>query len=316
VIHPEQTATQTKILLEYIRVGGIRDEMHLSWKSAAILLLLNFSLISHGQGTKTSPASVPYTLTRSLPSALSGNWHLAGVNSRRVGEWRLPFLSFAIEADGNRLDGQGDILAGCQDSPLMRGGTTYFTGKIASDGTFEADNYKSPSKVRLSIHGTVPAPGDSTWQGTYTLKNLSTESDCILDESSAFTATRYASFTGTFSGTITNSQLGTSYAVTFQVTQGEPGSYSEMGVRIPLGAQITVFGLPCSTRGTATKTRTNQIRGDEFFLTFTMDDGALLHLDGNRFLEDSGESTITNVGMLVEGGRCDGAIGSGTFTLR
>lgn len=289
--------------------------MQLSWKSATIALLLNVSLISHGQATKTSPSSLPYTRSKNLSSPLSGNWHLSGVNSRR-GDWRPPFLSFAIEADGEEIHGQGDIVAACQNSSQISGGSAYFTGQIASDGTFEANNYKDLSHVKLSIHGTVPAPRDTSWQGTYTIKNLSTEPPCILDESGAFTATRYAPFTGTYSGSFTDSRFGAALAVTVEVIQGEPGDYSGVGFRIPLGGQITVVGLSCFRSGTATSSRTNETRGDEFWLTFSMEDGALLHLNGNRFLEDSEESTIKNASLIVEGGRCSGAGGVSTLTLR
>ena len=73
--------------------------MCVSWKSAAILLLLNFWLVFYGQGTHTSVTSLPYTQRKSLSSPLNGNWHLTGVNSHLIAERQLPFLSFAIEAD-------------------------------------------------------------------------------------------------------------------------------------------------------------------------------------------------------------------------
>ena len=160
-----------------------------------------------------------------------------------------------------------------------------FTGEIAPDGTFAFDDYKTIYDYQFSIHGTVPQFGDTSWQGTYTLKNLfSTEPNCIVDESGTFTATKYPPFTGTYSGTFTGTEA--SVAVTVQITQGEPGRYSRLGYAIPLGGQITVFGSPCFTRGTVTNRRGSLIEGDHFFLTFSMDDGALLHLYGDRFRED------------------------------
>jgi hypothetical protein len=288
--------------------------MQVSWKLAALALLLNFSLVTHGQGVETSPPSSPYTKLKSLSSALNDNWHLTGVYSDRPGVSRLPFLSFAIEADETKIHGQGHVLAGCQNSRQFLG-ANFFTGQIASDGTFEANNYNDLSHLKFSIHGTMPSPGDTTWQGTYTLKSLSTEPGCIVDESGAFTATKYTPFAGTYYGTFTNRGIGTASAVTVQVIQGEPGMYSEMGFSIPLGGQITVVGLPCFRSGTATNKRTNRILGDEFWLTFSMEDGALLHLSGHRFQEDSGESTIENTIMSVEGGRCNGVL-VGTLTLR
>jgi hypothetical protein len=232
-----------------------------------------------------------------------------------MARWQPPFLSLAIEVDGDKLYGQGNVVAGaaCQDGWHFGGGTTHFAGRIASDGTFEAK--ADTQRFRYSIHGTVPAPGDTSWQGTYAIKSNSAESDCT-DESGVFTATRYAPFTGRYSGIFT---LNGSVAVTVQVTQGEAGNYVREGFRIPLGGQITVLGMSCFTHGTATNMRTNAVEGDHFWLTFLMDDGALLHLDGDRFLEDSGESTIKNVVMVVEGGRCGGAnglAGLGTLTLQ
>ena len=278
--------------------------MRVSWKSAAAALLLSVPVISHGQSIETPVSSSPYAKLKSLSSPLNGNWHLTGVYSDRPGVSRLPFLSFAIEADETKIHGQGHVLAGCQNSRQGLG-AKFFTGQIASDGTFEADNYNDLSHLKFSIHGTMPSPGDTTWQGTYTLKSLSTEPDCIVDESGTFTATKYTRFAGTYSGTFTGNRFRRGVDVTVQVAQGEPGSYFPLGFAIPLGGQITVVGLPCFRTGTATNKRTNRIQGDEFWLTFSMEDGALLHLSGNRFQEDSGESTVKNVSMSVEGGRCE-----------
>jgi hypothetical protein len=144
--------------------------MQVSWKLAALALLLNFSLVTHGQGAETSPSSSPYTKLKSLSSALNGNWHLTGVYSDRPGVSRLPFLSFAIEADETKIHGQGHVFAGCQNSRQGLG-ANFFTGQIASDGTFEANNYNDLSHLKFSIHGTMPSPGDTTWQGAYTLKS-------------------------------------------------------------------------------------------------------------------------------------------------
>ena len=298
------------------RMAGNKKIMQASWKLAALALLLNFSVVSHGQDAKTAPSSSsPYTKLKSLSSALNGNWHLTGVYSGRPGgRSRLPFLSFAIEADETKIYGQGHVSAECQNSQ-QRLGAEYFTGRIASDGTFEANNYNDLSHLKFSIHGTMPAPGDTTWQGTYTLKSLSTEPDCIVDESGAFTATKYAPFSGTYSGTMTGNRFGKGegVAVSAQVTQDEPGSYTELGFSIPMGGQITVVGLPCFRSGTATEKRTNRVEGDRFWLTFSMEDGALLHLSGNRFQEDSDESTIKDAVMSVEGGRCEDGL-AGTLT--
>jgi len=290
--------------------------MRVSWKSAAILLLLNFSLVFYGHGMQTSVTSLPYTQRKSLSSPLNGNWHLTGVNSHLIVERQLPFLSFAIEADGSKIYGQGNILIGCENSWRIRGGgTVTITGEIAPDGTFEADDYKTTSDYQFSIHGTVPQSGDTSWHGTYTLKNLfTTEPNCIFHESGAFTATKYPPFTGTYTGTLNYSSSGTSLAVTLQITQAEPGDYSQLGFAIPLGAQITVFGSACFTRGTVTSlVGGSLIEGDKFFSPFSMDDGALFHLSGERFLGGSSESTI-DVSLGVNGGQCDGETWSGTLT--
>lgn len=53
------------------------------------------------------------------------------------------------------------------------GGTVSFTGQIASDGTFEANDYKTLYEAQFSIRGTVPAPVATAWEGTYDVKNLS-----------------------------------------------------------------------------------------------------------------------------------------------
>ena len=301
--------------LQCLCAGEMGRNMQTGWKAAAITLLLNFSLLSHGQDPEAPLSSIPYTKFKSLSSsALNGNWHITGMNAL-WGRGRLPFLSLAIEVDEDKLYGQGSFTATCQDGWHMAGGDLHFTGRIASDGTFEANADRH--QIRYSIHGTAPAPGDTSWQGTYSMKNLSAESDCILDESEVFTATAYTPFSGTYSGTLThNGDRATGVAVRVEVTQGEAGDYVREGFSIPLGGQITVLGVPCFTHGTATNTRTNAIWGDLFWLTFVTEDGVLLHLDGNRFFDESDESTIKNAVMSVEGGRCGGLIWAGTLTLR
>lgn len=279
------------------------------------MLLLNFSLPSHAQDPQAPSLSIPYTRFRSISSsALNGNWHITGMNAP-IGRWRLPFLSLAMEVDEDKLYGQGYPVAACQDPQRFAGGgPLHFTGRIASDGIFEANAERN--QIRYSIQGRVPAPGDGSWQGTYSMKTLSAESDCILDESGVFTATTYTPFTGRYSGILTHDEdRATGVAVTVQVKQGEAGNYVREGFSIPLGGQITVFGVPCFTQGTATNMRTNAIQGDHFWLTFLTEDGALLHLSGERFFDESDESTIKNAVMSVEGGRCEG-IWAGTLTLR
>jgi hypothetical protein len=313
VTRPEQAALKLKTPLQCLCIAEIGEIMQSAWKAAAITLLLYFSLFSHGQGPEAPSSSIPYTKFKSLSSALNGNWHLMGMNAP-MSRWRLPFLSLAIEVDEDKLYGRGNFIAACQDRRHLAGGTIVFTGRIASDGTFEANADRK--QIRYSIRGTMPAPGDTSWQGSYAMKNLSAESDCILDESGVFTATRYTPFTGTYSGILThNEDRATGVAVTVQVTQGEAGEYVRQGYSIPLGGRITVFGVPCFTHGTATNTRDNSIQGDHFFLTFSTEDGALLHLSGERFFDESDESTIKDAVMTVEGGRCGGGWG-GTLALR
>ena len=291
------------------------DKMQTGWRAAAITLLLNFSLLSHGQGPEPPSPSIPYTKFKELSSStLSGNWHITGMNAS-MARWRLPFWSLAIVVDQDKLYGRGDFVAACQDQRHFAGGTISFTGRIAADGTFEANADRN--KIRYSIRGTMPAPGDATWQGTYVMKNVSAGSDCNLDESGVFTATRYSPFNGTYSGIFTrNDDRATSVAVTVQVTQGEAGGYSREGFIIPLGGHVTVVGVPCFTQGTATAMQQNDVEGDLFWLKFVADDGALLHLSGNRFFDNSDGSVIKDVSMIVQGGRCDGLSWAGTLTLR
>jgi hypothetical protein len=185
-------------------------------------------------------------------------------------------------------------------------------GEIAADGTFEA--HSSPQYVggtpQLVIRGTVPAPGANAWSGAFTLVNPPTRTNCIYDESAAFTATRYPAFTGTYSGSIGGKALGAHPAVTIQVVQGNPG-HSSRDFLIPLSGQITVVGSPCFSTGTTTSKRNNEIQGDSASLSFKMDDGSVLHLFGTPF----GDPKMSKfwIHVDVEGGPCDHARAEGAL---
>jgi len=251
-------------------------------------------------------------------SPLNGNWHLTGIDSHEMGRSKFPFLAFSIEADRDQLHGRSLVRADCRNMAGNFGATLYLVGQIAPDGTFEAHSDPAfTGNPQLTIHGAVPAPGATAWSGSYTLKNSPTSPDCIFEQSSAFTATKYPPFTGAYSGAVVGNGLGAHTTLTIQVTQGEPVPSSRGYWLIPLSGQITVAGSSRFSAGTATKATSeglSHIDGNSAALSFLMDDKSVLHLYASPF-EEPRKPTVW-IRVSVKGGQCDHASADGILKPR
>jgi hypothetical protein len=287
-----------------------------------LLVLCMFSAIcaSYGQDAGTTSAQTPGappTKVNDLYLALNGNWHITGIfyspTDTRV---KLPFISLSMVVDGDKLYTQGQARAECENG--VSGNSAEgapLVGMIAPDGTFEA--HFSPAYRHgpvLIIHGTVPAPGATSWSGTYTFKNSPERQNCIFDRSGAFTATRYPPFTGTYSGAIGGKGFEPGTTVTITTIQGEPGPDARGGFNIPLDGQITVSGSSCFSTGTVSKKRTSTVVGDQANLTFKMNDGSVLLLAAFPFSDPKKGTVWTHI--EVEGGQCDHLYWQGVLARR
>ena len=249
-------------------------------------------------------------------SALNGNWHIAGTEFFQ----QYPLLTLALVVSGNTVYGSGDVGVNCSGSGSSVGSSLSVTGQIASDGSFLLTNSASPlDSIQVAIQGKVPAAGSKSWAGTFTLTNAVTQTLCVFNVSSDFVATAYAPLDGTYDGTLAGQGPGPGITVATQISQGVFTSFPRQSplppiYYIPLSATITVSGSPCFTSGTPSNDFLNSIGGNSFALSYAMNDGSTLLVNG--WFTDSSESTLQLEVVTVIGGKCNGADYSGTLTRR
>lgn len=273
------------------------------------LLILLLTLTSCG----VNSAPTPYT-------GLTGNWNLAAYRP----DTGIPGISFALFQNGTQLTATGDVTTPCAfythalvESLLI---PVQMTGTLANDGSFTLT--EPVQTIAGTIQITIQAKSTSSgWNGTYSITGASNLQTCgIASSSGTFTEQTIAPLTGTYTGitpfyTFTGGSTTVTQVPTSMVlTQGQPSAVPGSSVisYIPLTGTISVQGLSCFTHGsTVAATPTlSQIGGDEFTLTFTMDDGSTLTAVGGM-----NDSTGSEFGakFTVSGGSCDGMYGWGSL---
>jgi hypothetical protein len=269
-----------------------------TWK----IFLLPLLLLSSGLTSCVEPPLKSY-------AAIDGNWHIAGTEGTYgFLPVQSPLLTFAIGVIGNNINASGDVGVNCLNGGAI-GGSMSLTGQIASDGTFLLSNSAVPlDSIQITIKGTIPAEGATTWSGSYTVTNAASETSCSFNASSDFVADLYPSLSETYSGTLTGSGLGSGITVTTQITQGAFTSASlvpslPLMFFTPLSATITVSGSSNLTSGTTTSSQipvaSNRVTGDLFALTYLMNDGSKLNLSG--WITDSAGTSLHVVATPFSG---------------
>ncbi len=250
-------------------------------------------------------------------AAINGILHISGTEGTfGFLPVQSPLLTFAIGVIGNNIYASGDAGVNCSNGGAI-GGSMSLTGQIATDGTFLLSNSAVPlDSIQITINGTIPAEGATTWSGSYTVTNAASETSCSFNASSDFVADLYPSLNGTYSGTLTGSGLGSGITVTTQITQGAFTSATlapsmPLMFFTPLSATITVSGSPNLTSGTTNSSQiqagSSRVTGDLFALTFLMNDGSKLNLSGA--ITDSAGTSLQVVSTPFSG-----INGSGTLT--
>lgn len=285
----------------------------------ALCLLLSLFLASCGGILNFSSTSNPN-------STLEGNWHLIGEGSLIFGDQQFPLLTLALFVDGTTVYGSGDVGLNCAQPGTSWGGSLEVVGQIAADGTFSLASSSPLDSIQVAIQGKAPTQGATTWNGSYILSNGTTGFGCTINQSGTFTATQYPQFKGTYAGTIPIASLSASgrrvnsdWNFTLQVTQDPVTTIPRRAplppiFYFPLTSTISVSGSPCFTSGTISSNWVNDIAGDSFNLSYTMNDGSTLQLSGT--FSDQTESKMELEIVSVIGGSCNDDFGSGTLALQ
>ncbi len=282
-------------------------------KVLGIIIVLIASQALLGCGSRGSSPS-PY-------ASLNGVWSLAG--NRALGKY--PLLSLSLIANGTQITALGEMEVVCGNQG-QSGFTTRaeaslnLSGQIASDGTFQlapGGNLTVPDSIKTVIHGTVPAPGQSTWSGTYSFTNAPGDTSCIVNQSAPFTALAVVPVDASYAGTLSQFKPASGkISVSVNISQGPPAvSTSITGTPIyylPITGTVSVAGSTCSTRGSILEDQGNSITGDLLDLNVSMEDGSQVLLGG--IFDGPDESGLQMATFQVRGGLCDGQIFAGTLT--
>jgi hypothetical protein len=272
----------------------------------AVIVIASQLLIGCGSTGNFNVSASPNT------AALNGNWYITGNQQLK----QYPFLSIALVVSGNQINAQGDMMVTCANLPANpQGGWFTLTGQINSDGTFHLGNFfPGGAMPQLTIDGSAPASGTSTWSGTYSFTSPTAPINCIVNQAASFTATPLAPINATYAGTLTgaagnltvNATIAQGAGITV-LGPGTPYSY------LPLSGTITVSGSPCFTHGTSSASNNgSQIEGDLAGLGFIMNDGSLLWING--LFTSPSESALYPTFVGVTGGNCNQSSYQGTLT--
>jgi hypothetical protein len=270
----------------------------------AVIALASQVLIGCGaSNTAFTPVSPSY-------SSLIGDWYISGNLALK----QFPVLAVTLIVDGNQITAQGGSWVGCSTGTSAVGGGFNLSGQVASDGTFQlSEPAGNLSSIQIAITGSVPAAGQSTWSGTYTITDLPGYTSCLVNQTASFAAVQFAPLNvATYAGTLT-SQFG-SVNVSTTLTQGPVAVFTPLRGTpfeyMPLAGTISISS-PCNATGAST-TAINRIEGDGSSLSFTMNDGSTALFNGEFGSYD--ESTMQFVSIAIRGGPCDGQGFGGVLT--
>lgn len=254
------------------------------------------------------------------PSGLIGNWNLAG--DRALGQY--PLLSMNLGVIGNQIMAEGDMDYPCPPGNTSVGSSVLLSGSIASNGTFHLTEPMLqgplPTPItQVTVDGTAPAKGSTTWSGSYTITPVATVNCDGIAHTASFTATAFPPVHATYSGKLAGILSDPAINLNVQITQGSPKTIQSVNgtsfIEFPLDGTISVQGLSCFKQGTTNDIEfQSDVEGDSILMNFDMDDGSQVLLDGS--MSDTSEKNVDKVLLLVTGGNCNGYIGSGTLTAQ
>jgi hypothetical protein len=301
---------------------GVVFEPKRGFRLRVMLMFLIFAGLSAcaQSGTDATPASPPQSSISS--SALNGNWYIAGNRMKK----QFPLLSVYLHVDGTQVIGHGWMQAVCPNDPRNgAGGSLSLNGEIAPGGAFTLRN-NPRTRLHVEISGQVPAEGETTWSGEYTITGDISRGCPSYRQANSFTATPFAALDGTFSGLLEphyfQSAPRTSTEISqanFSVTIAQGAAASQrlktgaVHFYLPLTGTIQVKGSSCFSHGQAdpltysthgsVPSRYSTLGGDALDLWFAMDDESQVNVIA--VFADPGASTLSIINARVIGGKCD-----------
>ena len=279
----------------------------LSWVWVGVIAGL-VGLGGCGGGAPAASAPAPV-----VASNLAGNWLVTGSLPQLSASNGFD-LTMTFDVYGNQVTGVGAVTLPCGIFTLGPS-STLVTGTVLADGSFSLQTPTptvgiSPNSS-VSIQGAVPKTSQGAWSGSYTV--TSTGFGCPGAESGTFTATPIQAVTGTYAGSLTLTQLGTTGTSTqtpvkVQMTLQQGGTFvipaTGKGVysNSTLTGSVEVTGTTCFASGKASTALPSAVEGDLVAAIFTMDDGSQMRISGT--VEDVLASRMSVRVVVASGGRC------------
>jgi hypothetical protein len=283
-------------------------------RGALLVILMLAGLPASAQsGTDATPTSPPQSFVPS--STLNGNWQIAGNRMKK----QFPLISMYLHVDGTQIVGSGDVQAVCPNDPRNGGGGIGggFQGQIAPDGSFTLRNGPR-STLRVELSGQVPAEGEATWNGKYTLAGAISSKCSSYRQTDSFTATPVTVLNGTFFGSLKpaqqeNSPLNFSMTIAQGGTAFQKLSTGQVRFYLALTGKVQVKGSTCFSHGSSDPlsysthgslpSRYSTLGGDALDLWFEMDDESQLVVQA--VFAEPGASGLAVTNARVVGGKCD-----------
>ena len=254
---------------------------------------------------------LPYLSSYSL---LNGGWVFTG--NRATNQY--PFLSASLAVDGNQVTALGDESVPCSNSPFPVMGSFQLSGQVESDGSFQLTDQSgsSANNLQIVITGKVPAPGQTTWTGSYSITNLPNFVPCTVNLAGPITAVPLTPLNGTYSGSFSSTSGQGNLQVSAHLSEGAPQFLAqpaggEVGY-ISITGSISISGSSCFNGETVVQSPGNALFGDLLLLLDSpVSSGSEAALTGYYAAPDGG--TLQNVTIDAVGGQCNGREFRGTL---
>ncbi len=228
---------------------------------------------------------------------VTGNWQIQFTASNSP----APISSMAgyLSEQGQGTDQFTTAALQAQTSGCLEDATTVPMYGETSGSDVNLASFAIDSQT-LSINVQANAAGNQ-FSGNYSIAG-----GCAGGAKGTVAGTEYASLTGTFTGSVT----GSSPAVTLSLSLSQDAQGTGLGT-FPLSGSAGFNGISCFSQGTLTD-EDGSVIGDTVTMELTTNDsqGAEVQMTG---IIDPAASTLTLSSIQVNGGSCDGTLGSATL---
>jgi hypothetical protein len=264
-----------------------------------------FALAGCGGASSLNKVSNP----PSSPSDITGNWVLVPALSASGGG---PPISAYLSSNNGAVSGNAvvggacplDCVNGCCGGPFCAGFNGSLSGTIDNQGNLTLGSAVSNGGPVFSM--TATASQGQLANGTFNLTGSCPAKGTIA-------GTEYPTLAGTYSGTLTSSNTGQSFAISETLDQSS--ALNPQGF-FDVNATANLSGYSCvtsATEGTPLDMYSGFL-GDSFMVSMNASPGGTLNLSGA--ISPDGKTLLATYEFAQLGSKCNIDFGTGTLTLQ